>query len=101
MSTGTTTAVVAGAIVLTVVSIKKEPKTLALYLQANEPAVRAALALGAGDALDDLASLLGLPADLRHRLGPALRSRRRELTTAAFETRDAARFREIALAAAR
>lgn len=62
-TTTTTSAVAVGVIMLTVVNVNKDRAALQQYLKQNEPALRAAIGLGAGDVLTDLAAFFGIRGD--------------------------------------
>lgn len=100
-TTCTTSAVVVGTIMLTVVSVRKDPTALRNYLRGNEPAVRAALATGGGGALADIAAFFGVDERELGRFGRVVRRHRRELQRLAFADDDAAGFvRRIVVALA-
>ena len=88
LTTMTTSAVVVGVIMLTVHSTKKEPTVLRRYLDQNEPAVRAAVALGAGRATTDVAAMFGVPKAHDAAFGRLLRRHRAALLRAAYVDRD-------------
>lgn len=98
-TTCTTSAVVVGAIMLTVVSVKKEPTALRNYLRMNAPSVRALLATGAGAELADVAAFFGVGDDQLERFGRLLRKNRRDLERYAFRDDDIDAFvRRVSLA---
>lgn len=101
LSTTTTSAVVVGVIMLTVVSVRKDPTALKRYMEQNEPAVRAAFALGGGAVLDDIGTFFGI--DERHsaRFAALLRRHREVLLDAVFVRRDGERFAELVASAMR
>jgi len=91
-TTTTTSAVAVGVIMLTVVNVRKEPSALRQYLDHNEPAIRAAMAVGAGEVVDDLGLWFGVPERDLHRFGRLLRRHRANLQRIAYDERDADRF---------
>lgn len=88
MSTSTTTAVAVGVIMLTVVSVKKDPTAMNRYLRQNEPAVRAAFAIGGGSVIDDLAGFFELDPARVGEFAALLRRHRKALCKAAYDDRD-------------
>lgn len=92
-TTTTTTGVLVGVIFLTVVAVTQDSAALQRYLDANEPAVRQAMATGGGDALEDVAAFFGiresqdLPA-----FGQVLRAQRKQLARLAWRDRDIGAF---------
>lgn len=80
-TTTTSSAVVTGLGVLTVVLVTPKPRSSALqqYLQRNPVAVREALHMGAGVALDDLSQAFAVAPEHRGAFGALLRARRAEL----------------------
>lgn len=98
-STSTSSAIVAGIIMLTVVNTKKDPTVMQRYLRENEPAVRAALAIGGGDAIADLAEFFDIAESGHARFAKMLRRHRALLLTAAYERRDAHEFTKLVDAA--
>ncbi len=80
-TTTTTTAVGVAMIFASVVSITPEDDSAAIerYLRENAVALEGDVHLGAGQTIDDLAFLLGVPLEERPRFGRALRAAREDL----------------------
>lgn len=99
-TTTTTSAVAVGITMAGIVAIQKEPRTALLhYLRDNEVAVRAALAAGAGPAIDDVAIFFAIREEDLTPFGQLLRRERQTLSRHAFGTRDIDAFiRHIAAA---
>ena len=97
LSTVTSTAVVVGTIMLTVVSVKKEPTAMRRYLRANEPAVRAALTIGGGEIIADIAAFFEVPRHHHDAFAAVLRQHRTGLLAAIYRDDDVDRFVAIVL----
>lgn len=99
MTTATSSAVVVGTIMLTVVNVRRDPSAMHHYLKQNEPAVRAALTVGGGAIVRDIAAFFDI-APRHHRQFAALLRRHREaLNQAAFGDSAARTFVSIVNAA--
>lgn len=79
-----TVLLVGGAVVLTITATvpKQALARLDAYVRTNRHAIRQGLSIGAGGAIDDLATWFGVPQDLRPAFGEALRARRMEIAWA-------------------
>jgi predicted TIM-barrel fold metal-dependent hydrolase len=95
MTTTTSTAVVVGTVMMTVVSARKDPTALQRYLRHNEQTVRAAMTLGAGEVVADLGAFFGVPAARLPEFARLLRRHRAVLTEASFDRRDVEKFTRL------
>ena len=92
MTTATSSAVVVGTIMLTVVNVRKDPSAMHRYLKQNEPAVRAALTVGGGAVLHDIAAFFEVAPRHHRRFAALLRRHRTALSRAAFDDDAPGRF---------
>ncbi|MEC9441546.1 MAG: hypothetical protein VYE40_10615 [Myxococcota bacterium] len=79
-----TVLLVGGAVILTITATVPQQAMARLdaYVRTNSHAIRQGLAVGAGGAIDDLATWFGVPEELRPTFGEALRARRMEISWA-------------------
>lgn len=74
----TTSAITVGGVILTVYALTPKAKATLIrdYMEQNRAQLQEGLAQGGGDAIQDLATLFGIPAEHQARFGQRLRAQR-------------------------